>query len=79
MAMTGREMIEAARRVVPGLSRDDLVAQLEGGEGVVVLDVRERAEWDDGHIPQASWLARGFIEGRMEEAVPDKSTPIVAH
>ncbi len=72
-------MIEAARRVVPGLSRDDLVAQLEGAEGVVVLDVRERAEWDDGHIPQASWLARGFIEGRMEEAVPDKSTPIVAH
>ena len=79
MAMTGREMIEAARRVVPGLSRDDLVAQLEGDQGVVVLDVRERAEWDDGHIPQASWLARGFIEGRMEEAVPDKSTPIVAH
>ena len=79
MAMTGREMIEAARRVVPGLSRDDLVAQLEGDKGVVVLDVRERAEWDDGHIPQASWLARGFIEGRMEEAVPDKSTPIVAH
>ena len=79
MDMTGREMIEAARRVVPGLDRDDLVAQLEGGEGVVVLDVRERAEWDDGHIPQATWLARGFIEGRMEESVPDKSTPIVAH
>ena len=72
-------MIEAARRVVPGLSRDDLVNQLEGGQGVVVLDVRERAEWEDGHIPQATWLARGFIEGRMEEAVPDKSTPIVAH
>jgi rhodanese-related sulfurtransferase len=79
MAMTGREMIEAARRVVPGLDRDDLGAQLEGGEGVVVLDVRERAEWEDGHIPQASWLARGFIEGRMEESVPDKSTPIVTH
>ena len=79
MAMTGREMIEAARRAVPGLDRSDLTAQLEGGEGVVVLDVRERAEWDDGHIPQATWLARGFIEGRMEEAVPDKSTPIVTH
>lgn len=79
MAMTGREMIEAARRVVPGLSRTDLSAQLEAGERVVVLDVRERAEWDDGHIPQATWLARGFIEGRMEETVPDKDTPIVAH
>ena len=79
MAMTGREMVEAARRVVPGLDRSDLSAQLEGDKGVVVLDVRERAEWDDGHIPQATWLARGFIEGRMEEAVPDKSTPIVTH
>ena len=79
MAMTGREMIEAARRVVPGLSQNDLIAQLDGGERVVVLDVRERAEWDDGHIPQATWLARGFIEGRMEETIPDKSTPIVTH
>ena len=77
MAMTGREMIEAARRVVPGLSQNDLSAQLDGGERVVVVDVRERAEWDDGHIPQATWLA--FIEGRMEETVPDKNTPIVTH
>ena len=45
----------------------------------MVVDVRERAEWDDGHIPQATWLARGFIEGRMEETVPDKNTPIVTH
>ena len=79
MAMTGREMIEAARRVVSGLDRDALGAQLQGGEGVVVLDVRERAEWDNGHIPQATWLSRGFIEGRIEEAVPDKNTPIVTH
>ena len=79
MAMTGRDMIEAARRVVPGLSRTDLEVQRDAGERVVVLDVRERAEWDDGHIPQATWLARGFIEGRMEETVPDKSTPIVTH
>ena len=79
MAMTGREMIEAARRVVPGLSQSDLSAQLDAGERVVVLDVRERAEWDDGHLPQATWLARGFIEGRVEETIPDKSTPIVTH
>ncbi len=79
MAMTGREMIEAARRVVPGLGQTDLSARLDAGERVVVLDVRERAEWDDGHIPQATWLARGFIEGRVEETVPDKSTPIVTH
>ena len=45
----------------------------------MVLDVRERAEWDDGHLPQATWLARGFIEGRVEETIPDKSTPIVTH
>ena len=31
MAMTGREMTEAARRVVPGLSQTDLSAQLDGG------------------------------------------------
>ena len=79
MAMTGRDMIEAARQAVPSTPNTELHRQLTAGENVVVLDVREPDEWSRGYISQATLLARGRIEGRIEDMVLDKSTPIVTH
>jgi rhodanese-related sulfurtransferase len=80
MAMTGREMVEAAQKAVPKMPQADLKSQLDAGAHVVVLDVREREErTNNGYLAQATWVARGFIEGRVEETIPDKQTPIVTH
>jgi adenylyltransferase/sulfurtransferase len=79
MAMTGREMTETARQAVPKIANDQLQSQLTAGASVVVLDVREKEEWDAGHIPQATFLPRGRLEGRVEELVPDKNATIVTH
>ena len=56
MALTGRDMIEAARKAVAKIPNDQLQAQLTAGAPVVVIDVREREEWDAGHIPQGTLL-----------------------
>ena len=77
--MTGREVTEAARKAVPHIANTQLVEHLKGGNPVVILDVREKEEWDEGHIPQAILLSRGRLEGRIEQVVPDKSTFIVTH
>ena len=79
MALTGRDMVEAARKAVATIPNDQLHTKLAAGASVVVLDVREREEWDAGHIPQGTLLPRGRLEGRVEELVPDKNTPIVTH
>ena len=79
MATTGRDLIGAALQAIHTVSNTDLNAKLSAGESIVVLDVREQEEWNDGHIPQGTFLARGRIEGRVEEIIPDKSTPIVTH
>ena len=79
MAMTGREMTEAARQAVSKIANDQLQSQLAAGASVVVLDVREKEEWDAGHIAQATFLPRGRLEGRVEELVPDKNATIVTH
>ena len=79
MASTGAELIEAARQAVPTMSTSDLNSKLSSGESVIVLDVREPEEWEGGHIPQGTHLARGRIEGRVEEMVPDKNATIVTH
>ena len=43
------------------------------------LDVRERDEWEEGHIPGAVHVPRGFLESRVEQLVPDRDRSIVVY
>ena len=43
------------------------------------LDVREREEWDEGHLPGAVHIPRGWLESRIEQAEPDRGRPIVVY
>ena len=45
----------------------------------MILDVREKDEYDQGHIAQARLLPRGLLEFRINDIVPDKSTNIILH
>jgi sulfur-carrier protein adenylyltransferase/sulfurtransferase len=47
--------------------------------GRVVIDVRERDEFEEGHVPGAVHLSKGFIETRIEDLVPDRETPITLY
>jgi len=48
-------------------------------DGRRVLDVRERSEWDAGHIPGATHLPLGEIPARMAEVLPDRGEPLLVH
>jgi molybdopterin/thiamine biosynthesis adenylyltransferase/rhodanese-related sulfurtransferase len=45
----------------------------------ILLDVREKEEWDEGHLPGAVFLPRGFLEVRIEKTVPNKDTPVMVY
>ena len=79
MATTGRDLVEAARQAVPKMSNTQLQQHLASGSPIVILDVREKEEWDEGHIPQATLLPRGRLEGRVEQVAPDRNAMIVTH
>ena len=79
MADIGRKMVEIAQGTVSSMPATDVNTKMETGEPFVVLDVREPDEWANGHIEGAILLSRGRIEGRLEELVPDKDTPLVTH
>jgi rhodanese-related sulfurtransferase len=76
---TTAEMVAAAQAVVPSLSIEAVQAKLQAGESVIVLDVREKEEYDAGHIAQARLLPRGLLEFRIHEAIPDQSTTLILH
>jgi phage shock protein E len=45
----------------------------------VLIDVREKEEWQNGHAVGAIHLSRGVIEGEIEEKVPNLDTPILCY
>lgn len=56
---------------IPQITVHDLKTRLEANE-VAVLDVRQPAEWADGHIPGASFITGAELPSRLDE-VPDAS------
>lgn len=79
MAKTYKQLMEEARQAIPEVSVDEVKNRLERGEKWTLLDVREREEYREGHLDGALSLPRGFLEIRVEEAVPDKSAPVIAY
>ncbi len=79
MATTLEAMVVAAKAVVPALTAEQVQAKVQAGEPLVILDVREKDEYDQGHIAQARLLPRGLLEFRINDIVPDTSTNILLH
>ena len=79
MSMSGSELIDAAKREVSGMRISEVNDKLNSGKQLVVLDIREPDEWEAGHVPQATFLARGRIEGNAEKLFPEKDTLIVCY
>lgn len=61
---------------VPQITAHDLAAWLEQGRDVPVIDVREPAEWDEGHIASAISLPMFEAVARLDE-VPRGTTAAV--
>jgi molybdopterin/thiamine biosynthesis adenylyltransferase/rhodanese-related sulfurtransferase len=49
------------------------------GAGPILIDVREKDEWTEGFIPGAKSIPRGFLEQRIEDAVPERNAEIVLY
>jgi molybdopterin/thiamine biosynthesis adenylyltransferase/rhodanese-related sulfurtransferase len=73
---TSREVLAAARALVPEVTPEQ--AQAAAGERRLI-DVRESDEWEQGHVPGALHLSRGFLEIRIEDAVADRATPLTLY
>src|ERR1700694_3515834 len=86
MGEASRQIMRQARKQVPEWTppqvREALADQHEAGrehQDIVLVDVREKHEWNEGHIPGAIHVPRGYLELQIEEAVPDKSKTVVLY
>jgi molybdopterin/thiamine biosynthesis adenylyltransferase/rhodanese-related sulfurtransferase len=83
MGEASREIMRQARRQVPEWTPAQVHEALAGQQGadqeIVLVDVREKLEWNDGYIPGAIHVPRGYLELQIEEAVPDKDKTVVLY
>src|SRR5207248_5193623 len=72
------KLVADARKNITEISPHDAAAKSKSGEAVII-DVREKEERNDGHIPGATHLSRGTVELDIEEKVPDPNATIICH
>jgi len=53
------------------------VADLLRGQDVQLADVREKDEWDAGHLPGAVHVPKSYLEQWAEDRIPDKTKTTV--
>jgi adenylyltransferase/sulfurtransferase len=76
MAKTSKSLLDEARASIKQIGAEE-ARDLMKNSGAVVVDVRESDEWRQGHIPEAIFIPRGFLELRVEEKVPDHKAPVI--
>jgi glyoxylase-like metal-dependent hydrolase (beta-lactamase superfamily II)/rhodanese-related sulfurtransferase len=77
---TVAQMLSEAAAAVPFMSLAELHTCLEfRKEELIVLDVRERDSFEEGHIPGAKLLPRGQLELRVNEELTDPTRRILTY
>jgi len=67
--------LQELKEVIPEVTPSEALERQR--EGAVLIDVREPDEVAAGSPTGAQRIVRGFLELRVEDAVPDKSTPLL--
>ena len=77
MSARYNEILQATRRAIREV--DAAEAQSLIDHGAAAVDVREQDEVDQGVVPGSIHIPRGFLEMRVEDAVPERSQTVVVY
>jgi len=72
------KLVSDAKKNITEISPQDAASKSRRSEAVII-DVRDKDEWDEEHIPDAIHLSRGTIELEIEEKVSDPNAVIICH
>ena len=82
MSPSGAEFIRQIKSQIAQVDPSDVHAALSDANGngqIALVDVRENDEVARGLIPGAKHVPRGYLESRIEGAVPDRSQHVVLY
>ena len=79
MPTTFNDLLAAAKGAVQEETPDQVQQRLSRDKNVLLLDVREPNEYEQGAIPGAVHVPRGFLELRIEDIERDRERPVVIY
>ena len=74
-----RELLQQVKSEIEEVDAPRAHDLLEGADPPLLVDIRERDEWTEGHIPGAVHVPRGHLESRIEQVVSDRSRALVLY
>jgi sulfur-carrier protein adenylyltransferase/sulfurtransferase len=77
MSPSGAELLREIKSRIDEI--DPAAVHEQMNNGATIVDVRETEEFAQGHIPGAKHVPRGYLESRIEGAVPDRSSHVVLY
>ncbi|HEX3600736.1 MAG TPA: rhodanese-like domain-containing protein [Lacipirellulaceae bacterium] len=72
-----KNLADDAKTRVPEITPKDAAEQQ--AKGATLIDVREDQEFAKQHAKGAIHLSKGVLEWKIEDTVPDVSTPIICY
>jgi len=76
---TFRDVLAQARKEIRQASPEEVRTRLAQPAPPVLIDIREPDETQQGVIAGALVIPRGFLEMRVEDAVPQRDTPVIVY
>jgi rhodanese-related sulfurtransferase len=73
------KLVNELRPKVKEITVDDARQRLAENPKAVLVDVREDAEWANGHAAQAIHLGKGILERDIEKTIPDPDTEVIMY
>jgi sulfur-carrier protein adenylyltransferase/sulfurtransferase len=77
--VSARDYLAAVKQQIREETAHDAATRLESEPRPVLVDVRERDEYEQGFIPGAIHIARGNLESRVEANIPDRNAPVIIY
>ena len=79
MSSNFKALLAGVKAEIREVSVQEVNDKLNGNNEFTLIDIREKDEWDEGHLSGALFLPRGFLEVKVERIVTDKEHPVILY
>jgi rhodanese-related sulfurtransferase len=76
---TSDQLVKEAKASIREVSAEDVKKMIDNKEKIIILDVRDKEEFETGYIPGAINLSRGMLEFKISTLIPDKNARIIVY
>ena len=76
---TFNQLLSETKGQISEVSAEEVRKKIDAKDEAILVDVREKDETSQGHLPGSVLIPRGFLELRVENRLPDKSKPVILY